>query len=184
MSNQVVVEPYNPDWALQFSRIRGLIAPAVKGIAIAIEHVGSTSVVGLAAKPTIDIDIIIPDRSYLSRVIVKLEEIGYKYCGDLGIRDRDAFRATQPIYRHNLYVCPQESAALKNHLCLRDSLRADSQLRDEYSELKCRLAIRFPQSIDDYIEGKTEFILGVLRRSGYAPDSLEEIRIANLAPSK
>lgn len=184
MSKRVVVEPYNPNWADQFLELKNSIWPSVKDVAISIEHVGSTSVLGLAAKPIIDIDIVIPDMTSLDQAILKLGELGYEHRGNLGIKDREAFKPSKANYRHNLYVCPKDSIALQNHLCLRDSLRANSNLRDEYASIKCRLAREYPDSIDDYIEGKTEFILGILRTYGYGPDSLEEIRIANLAPAK
>jgi len=182
MSQTVVVEPYNPEWASQFLEIKNLLWPAVSEIAVSIEHVGSTSVVGLAAKPVVDIDIIIPDVSVLSRAILQLSKLGYEHRGNLGIVGREAFRASQPLHKHNLYVCPEDSISLRNHLCLRDALRANPALRDEYAAIKYRLAAKFKNSIDDYIEGKTEFILKVLRDHGYGPDSLEAIRIANLAP--
>lgn len=184
MSKAVVVEPYNEDWVRQFSEIKSTIWPVVKDIASAIEHIGSTSVAGLAAKPIIDLDIVIPDMSYLDQIIMRLNELGYEHRGNLGIKDREAFKASEPRYRHNLYVCPENSIALQNHLCLRDTLRTNSKLRDEYAKLKYQLAKEHPHSIDDYIEGKSEFILAILQSRGHGPDSLEAIRIANLAPRK
>ncbi|MBY0414026.1 MAG: GrpB family protein [Bdellovibrionales bacterium] len=152
--------------------------------AVSIEHVGSTSVLGLAAKPVIDMDIIIPDMSFLEKAIERLRRIGYEYRGNLGIVDREAFKSKSPLIKHNLYVCPQASVALKNHICLRDTLRAYPNLRDEYSSLKQELALKYPDSIDDYVEGKTDFILKILARNGLSSDRLEEIRKANLAPKK
>jgi GrpB-like predicted nucleotidyltransferase (UPF0157 family) len=184
MTKNVVVEPYNPKWAHWFAEIKESIWPAIEDFALSIEHVGSTSVPGLAAKPIIDIDIIIPNMSSLNQAIAKLGELGYVHRGNLGIQDREAFKKKEPIHRHNLYVCPQNSISLQNHLCLRNSLREDPSLRDEYAAIKYKLAEKFPDSIDDYIEGKTEFILNILRSHGYGPDNLEAIRIANLAPSK
>jgi len=181
MLQQVIVEAYNPDWVDHFKAIKASIEPSLLGLAIAIEHVGSTSVPGLAAKPIIDIDVVIADSSGLDSVIEKLATLGYEHRGNLGIEDREAFKKQQAIYRHNLYVCPEHSISLRNHLCLRDSLRKDAALKAEYTELKYRLAEKFPESIEDYIQGKTEFILRVLRTHGYDPDSLEAIRIANLA---
>jgi GrpB-like predicted nucleotidyltransferase (UPF0157 family) len=184
MSKPVVVEVYNPQWPLQFQELHSLLWPAVKDVALSIEHVGSTSVPGLAAKPVLDIDIVISDMSKLERVIMGLAGLGYEHRGNLGIEDREAFRHPQPRYKHNLYVCPQTSIALINHLSLRDTLRADAGLRDEYAKLKFELAQKFPNSIDDYLEGKTAFILRILEKNGLTPERLEEIRLANLAPAK
>ncbi|HVJ66005.1 MAG TPA: GrpB family protein [Bdellovibrionota bacterium] len=183
MSKSVVVENYDAAWAKHFVELKALLWPAVQDFAISIEHVGSTSVPGLAAKPVIDIDIVIPDMSSLNLAIQKLSALGYEHRGDLGIKDREAFRTRSPLHAHHLYVCPQNSIALKNHLCLREALKGDTKLRDEYASLKFDLATRFPTSIDDYIEGKTAFILKILQSHGYGPDSLEAIRIANLAPA-
>jgi GrpB-like predicted nucleotidyltransferase (UPF0157 family)/ribosomal protein S18 acetylase RimI-like enzyme len=182
MTNEVVVEPYNPDWPNQFEEIKRTLWSAVGEFATSIEHVGSTSVPGLAAKPILDIDIVIHDMSLLDRAILALGELGYEHRGNLGIEGREAFRAQNPTHRHNLYVCLENCLALRNHLCLRDALRAIPSLRDEYAAIKFRLAREFPDSIDHYIEGKTEFILRVLHTHGHDPESLEQIRLANLAP--
>lgn len=182
MSKSVIVQPYNPEWANQFLELKNIIWPKIMNFAISIEHVGSTSVPGLAAKPIIDIDIIIADMSSLPQVIDGLATIGYEHRGNLGIIDREAFRSKQSLIKNNLYVCPQNSVALKNHICLRDTLRANSDLRDEYSSLKKQLAVKFPESIDEYIEGKTDFILKILEKNGLNSDRLEEIRKMNLSP--
>jgi GrpB-like predicted nucleotidyltransferase (UPF0157 family) len=184
MPKEVTVEAYNPNWPNQFLEIEKTIWPLVKDFAVSIEHVGSTSVPGLAAKPILDIDLVIPDMSYLNQTKLELGKLGYEHRGNLGIQDREAFRATQAIYRHNLYVCPASSVALRNHLCLRDTLRTNSALRDEYAMLKYRLSTTFSESIDDYVEGKTKFILEILSSRGFGPDNLEAIRVANLAPQK
>jgi len=185
MNQKVTVENYNPEWPDIFVKIRNLIWPKVSDFALAIEHVGSTSVPGLAAKPIIDIDIIIPEMSFLDLTISRLAILGYAHRGNLGIQDREAFRSQNPspIHKHNLYVCPKNSISLRNHLCLRDTLKNNESLREEYGRLKQELALKYPDSIDDYIEGKTQFILGILRSHGFGPDYLESIRLANLAPA-
>lgn len=184
MNQQVVVEEYNLIWKDRFEELKAQLWPLVQDFAVSIEHVGSTSVPGLAAKPVIDLDIIIPDMSYLERTVKALATLGYEHRGNLGIVDREAFRKANPRFKHNLYVCPTNSISLRNHICLRDALRTNDSLRDEYANLKKKLAMQFPESIDDYVEGKTEFILEILSRFGYGPDSLEAIRVANLAPKK
>jgi GrpB-like predicted nucleotidyltransferase (UPF0157 family) len=184
MQKIVSVVPYDPAWAQQFLDIKNTIWPLIADFAISIEHVGSTSIVGLAAKPVIDIDIIIPDMTFLENTIQQLATLGYDHRGDLGIEDRHAFRAKQAQVKHNLYVCPQNSIALKNHLSLRDALRANSALRDEYSVLKQELAVKYRDNIDQYVEGKTDFILKILAENGLSSERLAEIREANLAPQK
>ncbi len=181
MTYQVIVEPYNLEWPRQFERLASVLWPAVSAHALIIEHVGSTSVPGLAAKPIIDIDIVIDDMARLPAIIAALASIGYEHRGNQGIVDREAFKRPDAEVRHNLYVCPKDSIALRNHLCLRDALRADTTLRDEYARLKQALAAEFPTSIADYLDGKTDFILAILARSGFGPDHLEAIRSANRA---
>lgn len=184
MSKQVVVEPYNPDWANQFAILKDVIWPAVNQFAVSIEHVGSTAVPGLAAKPIIDIDIVIPSMVYIGEAIRKLAELGYEHRGNLGIEDREAFRTNTTMISHHLYVCPANSLALKNHLVLRDTLRSNLKLREEYAAIKTELAKRHPDSIDSHVEGKTDFILKILKEKGYDSISLESIRTANLSPKK
>lgn len=179
MTYQVIVEPYNPEWPRHFEELSGVVWAAVSEYALAIEHVGSTSVPGLAAKPIIDIDIVIEDMSRLPAMIAALATLGYEHRGNQGIVDREAFKRADAAIRHNLYVCPKDSIALRNHLCLRDALRADPALRDEYARLKQSLAVAFPTSIADYIDGKSDFILGILARHGFGPDNLQLIRSAN-----
>lgn len=177
--SKVIVQPYDPVWTENFREFAAQIWPAVKDFALSVEHVGSTSVPGLAAKPVIDIDVIIPDMTFLGRAVQRLGSLGYEHRGNLGIQDREAFKKAKPNFAHNLYVCPKDSISLRNHLCLRETLRADPKLRDEYAKLKFLLAAKFPDSIDDYIEGKSEFILGILKRHGFGPDNIEAIRTAN-----
>jgi GrpB-like predicted nucleotidyltransferase (UPF0157 family) len=180
--SEVIVRPYDPSWAIQFEELKNFLWPHVKDFAVSIEHVGSTAVPGLVAKPVIDIDIVIPDKSFLPLAVERLTALGYEHKGDLGIVDRDAFRAPQHPIKHHLYVCPQDSLSLKNHLFLRDTLRSFTELRDEYGTLKNHLASKHSDSIDDYIEGKTDFILKILKKNGLGSGHLEEIRLANRSP--
>lgn len=92
-----------------FEQIRALLWPAVQDVATAIEHVGSTSVPGLAAKPIIDIDIVIPPQQTIQSMITRLEPLGYTHLGLLGIVGRDAFRQENDLPKHNLYVCPLDA---------------------------------------------------------------------------
>jgi len=96
-----------------------------------IEHVGSTSVEGLSAKPIIDIDIVIKDHSAFELVKEKLALIGYVHEGDLEIKDREAFKYVGKEYlqQHHLYVCPQNSAELARHITFRNYLRNNQECR-------------------------------------------------------
>lgn len=121
----VVVTPYNKTWKSSFEEIKAEIENVIGDLIIGIEHVGSTSVEGLSAKPCIDIDVIIKDYSVFNDVVNKLATIGYIHKGDLGIKDREAFKyADKPhLQKHHLYVCPQHSEELHRHITFRDFLR-------------------------------------------------------------
>ena len=174
----IEVVAYDPGWPERFVVIRAAIADALGDIpAATIEHVGSTSVPGLAAKPVIDVDVVV-ERSDLGRAIDALERIGYRHRGDLGIPDRHALAAPDDGTRRNVYVVVNGSLALRNHLAVRDALRSSGSLRDRYAALKCGLASG-TDDIDMYISGKTRFLLDILGDAGFTDDELAAIGEAN-----
>ena len=144
---------------------------------IAIEHVGSTSVPGLAAKPIIDIDIVV-DRAHAAAASDALVAEGYTPLGDLGVPDRYAFRAPEGSLRQNTYVTIDGCLSLRNHLGLREVLRNDPALRDEYSATKKRLAEQ-TDDIDVYLDGKTAVVRRILQRAGLSAGELDEIEGLN-----
>ena len=159
----VVVVPYDPAWPATFALLRDRIAPVLGQLAVGIEHVGSTAVAGLDAKPIVDVDVVIRHADDVAAVATRLATIGYAHLGDLGIIGREAFRATADLPRHHLYVCAAGALTLQAHLSLRDALRADPQLAAEYAALKRALAERYRDDRDAYSEGKSAFIASVLR---------------------
>ena len=160
--------PHDPCWTQGFLRIRDELREALGPLALAIEHVGSTTVPGLSAKPIIDIDVVIRDDSQLSAAIAALATIGYRHEGDLGIPGREAFKydGNARLPRHHLYVCPQDSPELRRHLAFRDYLRAHPGAAAEYSRVKEAGAALYPDDIDRYIEHKSPFIEGIYRAIG------------------
>jgi GrpB-like predicted nucleotidyltransferase (UPF0157 family) len=184
----VVVVDYDPRWPEAFERLRSHVWPAVRDVALTIEHVGSTSVPGLAAKPAIDVSVVVPDASAIPAAIAGLEAIGYVHLGEMGIEGREAFEppaaaASAGLPVHHLYVCPRDGLGLANHLAVRDYLRAHPDTARRYGELKKELARRFPDDAASYVDGKTEFVVDILRRSGLAPEQLASIERANRKPS-
>jgi GrpB-like predicted nucleotidyltransferase (UPF0157 family) len=160
---KVLVVEYDASWPLTFASLRSPIWQALRGIALSVDHVGSTSVPGLAAKPIIDIDATVPSRAEMPAVIERLAALGYVHCGNLGIEDREAFESPVGLPAHHLYACVQGCAALANHLTIRDCLRRNLVTAAAYGQLKKKLAEQFPTDIDSYIAGKTNFLLEVLR---------------------
>jgi GrpB-like predicted nucleotidyltransferase (UPF0157 family) len=166
----IVVVDYDPGWPGVFEGLRSEIWPVVEDIALATEHVGSTSVPGLAAKPIIDISVVVPTDADIPAAIERLATLGYVHRGNLGIERREAFDSPERLPRHHLYACPRDSVALANHLAVRDHLRTHPETAHEYGELKKRLAREFPHDIDKYIAGKTDLILKILRAAGVRND--------------
>jgi GrpB-like predicted nucleotidyltransferase (UPF0157 family) len=164
-SHPIVVTGYDPAWPAAFQALRTRIAAALGDLAQAIEHVGSTAVSGLAAKPIIDLDVLLRSDSGLPPAIQRLAELGYTYQGDLGIPEREAFAAPPGSPEHHLYVCPPESAEFRRHLLLRDYLRAHEVDAKAYGELKRLLAARYRNDRAAYSEGKRLFVEELVERA-------------------
>jgi GrpB-like predicted nucleotidyltransferase (UPF0157 family) len=175
----IQVVDYDPAWPDRFSQLRDRIWQFVRAVAVRIEHVGSTAVSGLAAKPIIDLDIVIPSRSDLPHVMARLAGLRYQHQGNLGIEDREAFWTPDDEPAHNLSVCPQDSIALRNHIAIRDHLRTHPADVVAYSILKKQLAERCDSDINRYVEGKSDFIVSILAQYGFSADRLDSIRQAN-----
>ncbi len=167
-TKHVIVLPYDEQWKQDFQKIKDEITNALGQLIIGIEHVGSTSVKGLSAKPIIDIDVIIKDYTVLEDVIFALGKIGYRHEGNLGIIGREAFNydGKEHLRKHHLYVCPEDSPELKRHIAFRDYLRTHSEAVREYSYIKEEGAKRYPNDIDRYIEYKSPFIERIYAKIG------------------
>lgn len=165
---QIIVASYNPAWPHEFAKIENEIMPHIRDLVITIEHVGSTAVPGLPAKPVIDMNIIIQSNDILPNVVQKLAQTGYNHIGDLGIADREAFRyENKPhLMAHHLYVCPKTSAEHKKQVAFRDYLRQNPEERQRYGEIKTEMAKKFPRDIDSYIKGKEPVILDIYKKCG------------------
>ncbi len=174
----IEVTPYDPSWPVVFESLRTRYERALSGVpVIAIEHVGSTAVPGLAAKPVIDIDVIV-DAPHADAAIAAMERIGFELRGDLGISHRWALRAPTGFARTNTYVVIDGSLALRNHLGVRDVLREDADLREQYGALKQSLALRM-DNLDHYVEAKTGLLSVILARAGLNDDERRQIEDAN-----
>ena len=167
-TNKDIVLPYDVAWQSAFEKIKGEIEEAIGDLIIGIEHVGSTSVEGMSAKPCIDIDVIIKNYSVFPAVVDDLKAIGYIHEGDLGIKDREAFKYSgkEHLQMHHLYVCPQYSEELHRHIVFRDFLRNDPEAVKKYSLIKEKAAELFPNDIDGYIEYKSPCIEELYKKCG------------------
>ncbi|KRB79270.1 hypothetical protein ASE01_23455 [Nocardioides sp. Root190] len=186
---RVTVLPYDPQWPRTFESIRTHLAHALDASAVphlAIEHVGSTSVPGLAAKPVLDVDVVV-QREHLGDAIAALVSAGYTHEGDKGVPDRHFLRHSPDddlaeATRH-VYVCVDGALSLRNHLAVRDTLRGDAQLRDAYAAVKLDLATQELDGIEDYIEGKNDVLQRILAAAGISPDDLGQILAVNQKPA-
>jgi GrpB-like predicted nucleotidyltransferase (UPF0157 family) len=178
MSGVEVVE-HSPRWADDFEEVAAVLREALADVRSAVvEHVGSTSVPGLAAKPIIDVDVIV-DPADVAAAVAALESVGYVHRGDLGVSGREAFRAPGPP-RRNVYVCTAGTANVRNHLAVRDVLRARADLREAYAAAKLALAADPGMDIDTYIAGKSAVLQQVLEASDrFSDEELLPIRRLN-----
>lgn len=180
---RVIVEPYNPQWPVAFDGVKASLDKSIDGIAgiLGIEHVGSTAVPGLAAKPVLDIDIV-STRPAVPLVITALEKSGYIYYGTWGIPDRHALRIAGQDPPVNLYVCIEDSISLRNHLSVRDLLRKDEALREEYGAVKMYLARKEWDNVNAYSVAKNEIVGKLLARAGMGENELRDIESVNVWP--
>ena len=156
----ILLSPYSPLWPAIFDvEARALAALLDQGARI--EHIGSTAVPGLGAKPVIDMLVGAPDLASIEARIPRLAEHGYRYVPEFerAIPQRRYFTRTdgQPGHFH-IHAVVLDSPFWRSHLAFRDALRADADLAARYWKLKQRLAARFPNDRAAYTDGKAEFI--------------------------
>jgi GrpB-like predicted nucleotidyltransferase (UPF0157 family) len=175
MSAVVEVVAYSDDWPGWFDRVARDLRSALAHVAGArVEHVGSTSVTGLAAKPVLDVDVVVAPRDVASAVAA-LTAIGYVHRGDLGVTGREAFAAPDQEPRRNVYVCAAGTLAVRNHLAVREVLRRRDDLRDAYAAVKLGLAARPGIDTASYVAGKSAVLQRVLAASDLTEAERHEI---------
>ena len=157
-SDPVVLVEYDPAWPSLFKELAEPLRGATLPLGARVEHVGSTAVAGLAAKPIIDIDVVVPSPDPIPEVITRLDGIGYRHIGDQGIPGREAFAWPPGKPRHHLYLVVAGSEPYLNHICFRDHLRSHPEDAAAYAELKRSLARAHRDDRAAYTEGKTAFI--------------------------
>ena len=175
MTREIVVCDYDPSWPSWFEKVSDSLWPFIADIAIRIDHVGSTAVPGLAAKPIIDLDIVVASPDDLGPVIEQLALIGCRWRGDLGVVGREAFEPLplQDMPAHHLYLVVENNRAHVDHWLLRDVLREDPRALERYAALKRRNAKLAKGEIDFYVAAKAGFVAELLtgraRREGCRP---------------
>ena len=162
----MVVVEYDKNWPSDFEKIKKEIEKAIVEPAV-IEHVGSTSIPGMKAKPIIDIDVGLNNGADFEKVKKDLAAIGYVHEGDRGIKGREAFDRNAQIHNdvldtidHHLYVCSVDNEEYKRHILFRDYLRSHDEARDKYNQIKEEILTK----------------VGVDNRAGYVQMKEDEYR--------
>ena len=163
---EVLLAEPDDQWAAMFARERRSLAEALGGLARAIEHVGSTAVDALPAKPIIDIAVAVGAEEAVPTVIERLEAIGYIHRPDAAFHGGHLLvRESAPGVRtHHLHVVTEDDPQWRSWIRFRDFLAADRELRARYTRLKRELKCRFPSDRRSYTLAKTRFIEGILSR--------------------
>jgi GrpB-like predicted nucleotidyltransferase (UPF0157 family) len=168
-TNVTLVEKYNPEWPLWFEEIKAFLGEKIVNACIIIEHVGSTSIPDMIAKPIIDLNLVIePER--FGEIKQLLEERGYYDRGDLGIKDREAFGLSdetveESLPAHHLYVTPKRSEELKKHIAFREYLKTHKADRERLGALKWALAEKYDNDKYPYMDGKDVMVKEITRKA-------------------
>jgi len=162
---EIVLAEYDPEWPEWFARAAEQIRGALGDAVLHLEHVGSTSVPGLAAKPLIDIDLVVADTTDEDAYVPKLEAIGYV----LRVREPDwfehrMFRGYDPPV--NLHVFPPDCEEVERMLAFRDWLRTHDDDRELYAQAKRELAAKEWKYVQNYADAKSEVVGEILARAG------------------
>lgn len=158
----VEVVPYDPAWPIDFESTRTALASVAGAVATSLEHVGSTAVPGLAAKPTIDILMVVESTESFLEVLPKVEVLGFDYRRQntfVGSPDHLFLRKVKDGKRtHHLHVLPLGSPEIDEYRRFRDALRRDPSFAREYESLKLELAARYVADRMRYVEAKSDWV--------------------------
>ncbi|MEH6942258.1 GrpB family protein [Bacillus sp. JJ722] len=166
MESPVIIESYQPEWAIQFQAEQRLLKGIVGKHAIEIEHIGSTSIEGLGAKPTLDIMMGVHELSEVEESIEKLKHIGYEYVFHKEFPSRRFFRKGKwRAGTHHLHVYKYESEEWINNLLFRDFLRTHPVQLKQYYQLKIELAQKYRNDRVSYTKAKESFIQSIIKKA-------------------
>jgi GrpB-like predicted nucleotidyltransferase (UPF0157 family) len=161
-SSHTILVPYQLSWKDKFEVEKLRLLEIFGNKAIAIEHIGSTSIFGLSSKPIIDIAVLIEKREDGDSFIKPLEEFGYSYDKINSSGERHLFRKGDPTEFHLSIAYKDKGSFWERQILFRDYLKDHPDSRDEYQKLKENLLENDPSGKDIYISGKSEFVSKVL----------------------
>jgi GrpB-like predicted nucleotidyltransferase (UPF0157 family) len=173
----MLLQEYKESRIEDFNEIKKVIAEALLNHPVSIEHVGSTAIPQLAAKPIIDIDIVYAENAAFDELKIRLEKIGYYHAGNQGVAGREVFKRVKTAGKHNvlnfivhhLYACPANREELQRHISFRDYLIKNEEARVQYQNLKYEIAEEANQDRKKYAQLKevkaTAFINSIIEKA-------------------
>jgi GrpB-like predicted nucleotidyltransferase (UPF0157 family) len=172
----MLIQEYKESWIEDFNEIKKVITEVLTDLPVSIEHIGSTAIPKLAAKPIIDIDIVYAENAAFDEIKIRLGKIGYYHAGNQGIPDREVFKRNNAIIKHNvldfiahhLYACPADGEELQRHILFRDYLIENEEARVQYQKLKYEIAAEAKQDRKKYAQLKEvkakEFVNSIIEK--------------------
>jgi GrpB-like predicted nucleotidyltransferase (UPF0157 family) len=157
----VRLSPYDPEWVKLFNTEQARLTGVIGVYVLDIQHVGSTAIPGMLAKPIIDIGVAVVDFDQARVCIPPLEMLGYIYRGEYGLPRRHYFVNGEP-HKHHVHINEINGQNWGNHVLFRDYLIAHPEVAGKYAALKTSLAARYPNDREAYLEGKAPFIQRIL----------------------
>lgn len=155
---QVEVVPYDPAWVTRFEKEAGKLTHLFGDRIVEIHHIGSTSVPGLDAKPTIDIMPVVRMIEQVDELTGHMEALGYRSFGEHGIPRRRFFAKGGDVRTVHVHMFESGDEGVTRHLAFREYLKAFPEVQDTYGSLKRTLADHHPTDIESYIQGKQEWV--------------------------
>jgi GrpB-like predicted nucleotidyltransferase (UPF0157 family) len=160
---EVCVVEYDPEWSRAYEKEKSALLEDISSIILGIEHIGSTSVPGLCAKPLIDMVVGVSDLADAELLQEALEKRGYEYRGGQGREDRILYaKGPREKRTHMLHVVVHNMEEWNRLIAFRDHLRNNPEVAQHYEKLKRELAEKYPKNRDMYTSGKNDFIHQVL----------------------
>jgi GrpB-like predicted nucleotidyltransferase (UPF0157 family) len=157
--------PHDPAWAKAFLEEKARIEDALGDSIIAIEHIGSTAIPGMRAKPIIDMAIALENYEDGFDCVKPLEALGYEYRGEAGVPGRHYLRTAEENVKFHIHMFPESSREWADHILFRDYLRANPGEAARYDELKSALLKEFPEDRPRYTEGKAAFCGEIIEKA-------------------
>ena len=157
--------PHDPAWAEAFLEEKARIEIALADRIVAVEHIGSTAIPGIRAKPIVDMAISLERYEDGFNCVKPLEALGYEYRGEAGVPGRHYFHTAGEPVKFHIHMFPESSREWEDHLLFRDYLRANPGEAARYDGLKSALLEEFPEDRPRYTEGKAAFCGEIIEKA-------------------